>query len=92
VPPPPGKSLVPAFAKDGAVTHDYLWWYHIGNRAIRVGDWKLVAPAQAPWELYDLRSDRAESKNLAAEHPEKVEELQQAWTRHADEFRALANP
>jgi arylsulfatase len=91
VPPPPGKSLVPALAKDGSVTRDYLWWYHIGNRAIRVGDWKLVAPAAAPWELYDLRSDRAESKNLAAEHPDKVKELQQAWTRHADEFRALAN-
>ncbi len=43
VPPPPGKSLVPALAKDGSVTHDYLWWYHIGNRAIRMGDWKLVA-------------------------------------------------
>jgi arylsulfatase len=34
---------VPAFAKDNAVTHDYLWWLHEGSRAIRVGDWKLVA-------------------------------------------------
>jgi arylsulfatase len=90
VPPPPGKSLVPAFARDGSVTHDYLWWYHIGNRAIRVGDWKLVAAGQSPWELYDMRSDRSETKNVAAEHPDKVKELDQAWTRHAEEFRALA--
>jgi arylsulfatase len=90
VPPSPGKSLVPAFAKDGSVAHDYFWWYHIGNRAIRVGDWKLVAADQSPWELFDLRSDRSETKNLAAEHPEKVKELDSAWTRHADEFRALA--
>lgn len=90
VPPPPGKSLVRAFAQDGSVTRDYLWWYHIGNRAIRVGDWKLVAADSAPWELYDLNNDRCESKNLAAEHPDKVAQLQQQWTRHMEEFRALA--
>ncbi len=90
MPPPPGKSLVPAFARDGSITHDYLWWCHIGNRAIRVGDWKLVAAGQSPWELYDMRSDRSETKNLAAEHPDKVKELDQAWTRRAEEFRALA--
>jgi arylsulfatase len=90
IPPPPGKSLVPAFAKDGALTHDYLWWYHIGNRAIRCGDWKLVAAANSPWELYDLRTDRSESHDLAASHPETVRELEETWTRHMEEFRALA--
>jgi arylsulfatase A-like enzyme len=90
VPPPPGKSLVPALAKDGSVTHDYLWWYHSKNRAIRVGDWKLVAVGQSPWELYDLSADRCESHNLAAEHPDKVKQLEQAWNTHTEEFRALA--
>jgi arylsulfatase len=90
VPPPPGKSLVPSLAKDGSVAHDYLWWYHIGNRAIRVGDWKLVAAKDSPWELYDLRTDRSESRNLAAQKPDKVRELEGAWTRHLEEFRRLA--
>ena len=89
-PIPPGKSLVPALAKDGSVTHDYLWWYHAKNRAIRVGDWKLVAVGKSPWELYDLAADRCESHNLAPEHPEKVKQLEQAWTARAEEFRALA--
>ncbi len=89
VPPPPGKSLVPALAKDGSVTHDYLWWYHSTNRAIRVGNWKLVAVGKSPWELYDLSSDRCEAHDLAAEHPEKVKQLAQAWNAHAEEFRAL---
>ncbi|HNX80173.1 MAG TPA: arylsulfatase, partial [Prolixibacteraceae bacterium] len=31
VPPLPGKSLVPAFKKDGSVKHRYLWWNHEGN-------------------------------------------------------------
>src|SRR5262249_22549116 len=43
VPLRPGKSLVPLFKKDGTVAHDYLWWLHEGNRALRVGDWKIVA-------------------------------------------------
>jgi arylsulfatase len=90
VPPPPGHSLTPVFAKDGAVQHDYLWWLHDGHRAIRVGDWKLVADSNGPWELYDLNQDRGESNNLAAKHPDKVRELESLWTRRADEFRALA--
>lgn len=91
VPPPPGKSLVPAFTKDGSETHDYFWWYHDGNRAVRVGFWKLVADHQKPWELYDLRTDRSETHNLAAQHPGKVKELERVWTRHREEFTALAS-
>jgi arylsulfatase len=90
VPPLPGKNLLPALNQDGAVQRDYLWWFHDGNRAIRVGDWKLVADHQAPWELYDLSSDRSETKDLAAPHADKVRELGQAWTNHLSEFRALA--
>lgn len=89
-PPAPGKSLVPAFARDGGVEHEYLWWLHEGTRAVRVGDWKLVADKGAPWELYDLSHDRAESVNLAAKHPEKAKELEETWTHHLEEFRKAA--
>ena len=90
VPPPPGKSLVPVFTHDGSVAHDYFWWFHDGNRAIRVGDWKLVADHEKPFELYDLSTDRCESHNLAAELPDKAKALEEAWTRHMEEFRATA--
>ena len=91
IPPPPGKSLVPAFTKDDSVVHDYLWWYHDGNRAIRIGDWKLVADHQNAAELYNLSVDRSESKNLAATYPEKAREFDQVWAKHLEEFRALAS-
>jgi arylsulfatase A-like enzyme len=90
-PPFPGRSLVTLFAKDGAVTRDSLWWLHEGNRALRVGDWKIVAAGkESPWELYDLRSDRSETKNLASEQPEKLRELAALWTRETEEYFALA--
>ena len=54
---PPGASLVPSFARDDTVHHADLWWEHEGNRAIRVGDWKLVA-ARGP-ALGTLRPWRA---------------------------------
>jgi arylsulfatase len=91
IPPAPGRSLVPAFKKDGTVAHDYLWFMHEANRAIRVGDWKLVAAGNdAKWELYDLGHDRGESQNLAEKYPEKARELEVLWNKHTDETRKLA--
>jgi arylsulfatase A-like enzyme len=91
IPPAPGHSLVPTFVRDGSVTHDYFWWFHSGNRAIRVGDWKLVAEGpNSPWELYDLQTDRSEIHDLSAAYPDRVHDLEQAWNTHMEEFRALA--
>lgn len=90
IPEAPGKSLVPAFAKDVTVERPSLWWLHEGNRAVRVGDWKLVAAKGDEWELYDLKTDRAEQHNLAATMPDKVGELEKVWQAQTDSFTALA--
>jgi arylsulfatase len=90
-PPRPGKSLVPLFTKDGTVEHETIWWLHEGNRALRAGNWKIVAAGKdSPWELYDLTSDRSEMQNLASEKPEKVRELAAMWTKQFEEYAALA--
>jgi arylsulfatase len=91
VPVPPGISLMPAFSRDGPVTHRELWWYHEGHRAVRVGDWKLVSAGPlGNWELYDLATDRGESNDLAGQHPETVRDLAARWTQTLDQFRSLA--
>jgi arylsulfatase len=81
-----GRSLVPAFANRPIVRD--LFWEHEGNRAIRSGDWKLVAKgAGARWELYDIAADRTESTDLARKHPGRVKELAgrwEAWAKRAN--------
>lgn len=91
VPALPGKSLLPAFLADVTIERESLWWLHEGNRALRVGDWKIVAAGRdSPWELYDLKTDRSEMKNLAKEQPEKVRELVTMWTKQRDDYVAFA--
>jgi len=90
VPTPPGRSLAPFFKADDAAPHEHLWWFHEGHRAVRVGDWKLVAAKGDPWELYDLADDRTEQHDLANDHPERVSKLKAAWQRQLDHAIDLA--
>ena len=61
------------------------------NRAIRIGDWKLVSAGRnGPWELYDLAADRCESNDLSGQHPAKARDLSDAWQRHETRFRQMA--
>ncbi len=79
-PPLAGVSLAPALAKDHAVRRDFIYFHHNNNRALRQGDWKLVAAgAQGPWELYNLAIDRAEQKNLAASEAKRAEAMSALW-------------
>jgi arylsulfatase len=80
--PPEGVSLVPAFSGK-LVERGPLFWEHEGNRAVRQDNWKLVAGNGEPWQLYDLSHDRTELKDLSAEHPEKVNELEDLYARWA---------
>jgi arylsulfatase len=64
-----------------------LYFNHSNNRAIRSGDWKLVALGdKGPWELYNLSQDRGEQHNLAAREPERVQKLAKLWNEHDKEY------
>lgn len=89
-PAAPGRSLIPSFAKDTDLKRDALWFLHEENKAIRIGNWKLVAAKGDPWALYDLSKDRGETHDLAAEHSEKVKELAAEWERRFKEYSATA--
>jgi len=86
-PPLAGMSIAPAFRKDGAAPHEFLYFNHNKNRAIRVGDWKLVSIGEdGPWELYDLSKDRCEMQNLISQQPERAQKLAAMWKAHDDEY------
>lgn len=86
-PPPSGRSLQPAFTRDRSVRHDFLYFHHNQNRAVRVDDWKLVsAGADGPWELYDLRADRCEQKNLVAQQPARTNAMAALWKKTDEGF------
>jgi arylsulfatase A-like enzyme len=91
VPPAPGKSLVPVITRDQSVEHDSLWWFHDGHKAIRIGNWKAVAPKDEPWELYNVANDRDESTDLAASEANRLRELVAEWDRQLAEFTKLAS-
>ncbi len=79
-----GLSLAPTLTGRGRQTqHDYLYWeFHEGGGrvALRQGDWKVVrtnvlkAP-DGPLALFNLATDPTETTDLAARHPDRVEQL-----------------
>ena len=91
VPPAPGSSMRASFNQELVIPHEYIWWFHEGNRAIRVGDWKLVSEGMSsPWELYNLATDRSETTDLSASEPLRVQTLGDKWKAVLDEITTLA--
>jgi arylsulfatase len=92
-PPLAGQSLVPAFARDGAATREFVYFNHAGNRALRMGRWKAVSAKMDgdDWELYDLAADRCEQVNLAARDPDRLRSLTRRWTELDEQFAREAS-
>ena len=86
--PTEGRSLVPILRGESRPTPEVLCWEHLGNKAVRRGRWKLVGrgdPAElSNWELYDLRADRCEVTDLAADSPALAGELSRTWIDWAE--------
>ncbi len=78
-----GISIVPALVgaeKAGRPqqSHEFLYWeFHERGtqQALRSGDWKYIYRpffTEAKVELFDLKNDPVETKNIAGEHPDVV--------------------
>jgi len=87
VPPAPGISLASALRDNATMERDNLWWCHEGNRALRQGDWKLVAAKAEPWELFNLSNDPTEQNDLNSKNPQKTESMNAEWYRQLNQMR-----
>ncbi len=59
-----GHSFRKAIENGSWVRPAPIYWEHEGNRAVRLGDWKLVSEGNTRWELYNMKSDRTELNDL----------------------------
>jgi arylsulfatase len=87
VQPLEGSSLRLVFEGEASPRATPLFWEHEGNRAVRLGDWKLVAQNLKGWELYNIALDRTERNDLAPDNPEKVAglgALYDAWAKRCN--------
>lgn len=84
-----GKSLVPIFRSKQREGHDTIYQHFATDRALRQGDWKVVAAKGGKWELYNLAEDRTELHDLRQEHPERAQKMIDEWFRIAKEVDRL---
>jgi arylsulfatase len=68
-----------------------LGFEHEKNRGYLKGDWKIVSEEYRgnEWELYNIKKDRLEQNNLAAEYPEKIDEMAQEYQAWAERVLVL---
>src|SRR5919107_184018 len=73
-------------AEDAPSAHTEQHYEMVGNRGYYRDGWEVVTDhrpltpfSDEEWELYDLRNDPTETRDLAGEHPDLVVELAAAW-------------
>jgi arylsulfatase len=84
--------------------HDLQYFEMFGNRGIYYKGWSAVTKHRTPWdmvgggivafdddvwELYDGNTDYSQARNLAAENPEKLHQLQRLWLIEAVKYNVL---
>ena len=84
--PSPGKSFLPQILGDASnERNDPIFWQWRQGKAVRDGNWKLVAHKDV-WELYNLESDPVEEMNLIEKEKEKAAQLKARYEDWAVQF------
>ncbi|MFC6239074.1 sulfatase-like hydrolase/transferase [Longivirga aurantiaca] len=94
-----GESFAAALTDPAAPAKSTQFYAMLGQRSVYEDGW-LACTLHPPlsgwgkfeedeWELYHVAEDRAQARNVAAEHPEKVQELVARWFELADQYHGL---
>ena len=88
-----GRDPLPALTGRAPSPHARLAFAYAGTSGLREGALKIVRPtATAPWELYDLAADPAESRDLAAPRPADLARLVAAFDAWRESTKQDASP
>jgi arylsulfatase A-like enzyme len=94
-----GDSFAGSLTDTGAPGRETQFYSMLGMRALYHQGW-LATTLHPPisgwsnfehdeWELYDLRADRSQTRNVAAEHPDRLERLKGLWFYYAGVYKGL---
>ncbi len=100
-----GVSMVYTFANASEPSHHKTQYFEmLGNRAIYHDGWVAATTPPTPpwastgasvgvedykWELYNVSNDFSQSENLAAENPDKLEDLKDLFWEEAEKYNVL---
>lgn len=75
-----GVDLTPYLKGENTTApHDALYFKVDKQSAVRQGSWKLVMNADGTKQLFDLSKDLSEKNDLAAAHPDVVNNMVEKW-------------
>ena len=75
-----GKNPLPVLTRNAKSPHQTFFYSFRKHAALRQGDWKIVRERpNHPWQLFNLKEDLSESRNLAKEQPERLEKLEASF-------------
>jgi arylsulfatase len=94
-----GESFAASLTDPGAPGKETQFFSMLGQRAVYHQGW-LANTLHPPisgwgkfdddeWELYHLAEDRAQARNVAAEHPDRLEELKRLWHELAEQVNGM---
>ncbi|MBI1343346.1 MAG: sulfatase-like hydrolase/transferase [Terrimonas sp.] len=91
--PMEGQSLLPEIMSGRTMDHKPIYWSLNGHKAIIKDNFKLEAVSEdAPWELYNIATDRAELHDLSGQDPGIVKHLSDLWKKWADKVGVYKDP
>ncbi len=75
-----GKDPLPILSRGAKSSHETFYFNYRKHAALRQGNWKIVREKpNHPWQLFNLKEDFSESRNLAKEQPEQLEKLKTSF-------------
>lgn len=83
--PVDGISFLPVLKGEDVTREQPLYWEWKHGKAIREGDWKLVA-FKDKWTLHNLKEDPVEEVDLSNSHPEKFSDLKESYEKWINSF------